>query len=228
MIIDPKEPIRCLREFLEEWLGTLPPEYGIPIEDIPGYVPRPLRELYSFAGQCPHQSEDDDRSSQAGRQPQIFQVQDYLYGIDDLEQKGERLAFLRENQDGWTCETLISQDDPPVYSDIDYLSDITAKEPKEVCPRLSHFLTTFCLQELVLGSKYLIDSEYEPPESLVKEPIRPVWLNGVYAYKKPTHSFYICQQKLLIMDVCGTIYLAYNDASAISLIVNNEQIRGFL
>lgn len=96
-----------------------------------------------------------------------------------------------------------------------------------VCDSLSHFLTTYCLQEIAFGAKNLlcVDSEVDNPSQLVTAQIEDVWINGWYVYGLPTHSFYLCDGLLFIMNTDGEYWLAYNNDDAQSLISLNAQTR---
>jgi hypothetical protein len=113
---------------------------------------------------------------------------------------GSRFTFINENQGVWSCETLINQADPPVFSDASSF-DGRDEGMREVCPCLSHFLTTFCLHELLFGSRNLfcVDSGPENPGELLKGEIQPLWLDGMYAYKGVKYSFFLCDQDFLIL-----------------------------
>ncbi len=96
-----------------------------------------------------------------------------------------------------------------------------------VCPSLSHFLTTFCLQEVFFGSQHLfcIDSEVAGPADLVTDKLTDVWVNGIYVYNQPTHSFYRCGQGLFLMDTGGDFWLAYNDDRCAAHINQAHEVR---
>jgi hypothetical protein len=223
----PREaPLPSLLRLIARWVPDLDDRHRVPEREIPDFVPAPLRELYSFAGNYPV------HFSKQWQHPDwvygLFGPQDQLLPIDQLKLTGSRIRFMHENQGVWWCETDANALDPPVYS------DATAYEhgnPEgtmiEVCPSLSHFLTTYCLQEITFGSKRLlsIDSEIKSPRDAVTAAVNDIWIKGRYVYEQPTHSFYIVDDVLMIMNTCGSYWFAYNDDRALKLIAPNVETR---
>jgi hypothetical protein len=101
----------------------------------------------------------------------------------------------------------------------------------EVCSSLSHFLTTFCLRELVLGSRNLfcVDSEPCEPSDLVEGDVKPLWLDGMYVYTGVKFSFNLCERDLMILSdgtgPPGDYWLAYNQEECSSLLSTKHAIR---
>lgn len=193
---------------------------------IPAFVPPPLRAIYEFAGNYPIPN------SEQWRPPNwtcgLFGPQDQLLPVDKLKPNRNRFRFLQENQCVWHCETDANAADPPVYSDaMAYDHGEPEGTMRVACPSLSHFLTTFCLQEVFFGSKHLfcIDSAVAEPADLVTDELTDVWVNGIYAYNQPTHSFYRCGQGLLLMNTGGAYWMAYNDDRYASLISKANEVR---
>ena len=66
------------------------------------------------------------------------------------------------------------------------------KRPKasaEVCDSLDHFLSTFSLQETVLGCPNLFSTERDAsPDGIAG--LEPSWLNGKYVSDEATHDFF--------------------------------------
>jgi hypothetical protein len=153
-----------------------------------------------------------------------------LLPVDQLVVNGDRFTFIRENQGVWSCETLINDADPPVFSDASS-PDGNDEGTREVCPSLSHFLTTFCLHELVFGSwnLFCVDSEPQSPTELVEGDVQPLWLNGMYAYKGATYSFYLRDRDLMIMQTGwgspSEYWLAYNKDEGSKFLGPKHQIR---
>lgn len=223
LIKDDKECINKLKQIIEKWAGPSLSHYGLTENEIPDFVPEPLREIYLFAGNWPNPRNNDGSLFMPGKQPRIFQEQDTLAGIGNLKRQAGRAAFIMENQGNWTCEFEENKDDSPVYSDAAKLWDDSVEGHEMVCASLSHFLVTFCLQELVFSSKYVgtMDANVDP--HLFHKPLEPLWLNGYYVFKEPTHSFYICDNRLMIMDYSGLWY-ACNDENAIDLLTDKSLI----
>ncbi len=225
IIKDDKQSIENLKQFIMEWAGPALTEYGLSEGEVPRSLPKPLRDLYLFAGNWPHQRDNNDCYFRPGKEPRIFQEQDGLYGVNNLESNNGRIKFIYENQENWTCEVEEGNDESPVYCDAAALWDSNVKGHELVCESLPHFLVTFCLQELVMSSKHLgtikVDSEHE----LVRTKLEPVWLEGFYVFKEPTHSLYICEQSLLILKLYSDFWYACKDENALSLVLYKDKCK---
>jgi hypothetical protein len=152
MMIPRDNPIPVLLEFIATWVPDLLPEHRVAASEIPGFVPAPLRAVYEFAGNWPVPNNEQSRAP--SWIPGLFGPQDQLLPLDQLVVNGDRFTFIHENQGVWSCETQINEADPPVFSDASAL-DGSDEGMREVCPSLSHFMTTFCLHELLFGSMIL-------------------------------------------------------------------------
>ena len=227
MVIDPTNPLPGLFAFVRSWAGPRRPEYGIGGADIPGFVPRPLRELYEFAGRWPALSDPEQRDLR------LLRGMDNLRLPDELEVRGDRLVFLDECQNVWRCETLTYADDPPVFSDSDR-PDGQNVGMRQVCDRLSVFLVAFCLHELVFGAPVLFaassgSGKRRPVDELTRAPIRALWPDAYYAFGERTHSFFIAGDRLLIMDPAARMedknyWIAMKDEAALSLLADGVSL----
>jgi hypothetical protein len=228
LVIPHDKPIPALLELITAWVPDLSPKHRTAASSIPAFIPPPLRSIYELAGNWPIPYTEQWRPPRfiAG----LFGTQDYLLPLDQLLVKGDRFRFIHENQGVWSCETLINEDDPPVFSDAVAI-DYSDEGMREVCPSLSHFLITFCLQELAFGSQNLfcVDSEPKNPGELVKVDLKPLWLDGMYAYKGAKYSFWLCDRDLMIMSTSmatpGDYWLAYNKEEASKLLGTKHEIR---
>jgi hypothetical protein len=220
------KPIPALLEFIATWVPALSPRHRIPASSIPAFVPPPLRAIYEAAGNWPTPYLEQWRPPKWV--PGLFGTQDQLLPLDQLVVNGRRFKFIHENQGVWSCETLIEEADPPVFSDASAI-DGSDEGMREVCPALSHFLTTFCLHELAFGSRNLfcVDSEPENPGELVNGDIKALWLDGMYAYKGAKYSFFLCDRDLMIMRTGMGIdyWLAYNKEEGSNLLGTRHEIR---
>lgn len=226
MMIPQGNPITSLLEFIAAWVPDLSPAHRMDASSVPEFIPPPLRAIYEFAGNYPIPNAEQWR--QPRWQPGLFGPQDQLLPTDQLELADDRFRFIHENQGVWYCETIANQSDPPVYSDATaYDHGEPEGTMRSVCATLSHFLTTFCLQEVFFGSRHLfcIDSEVNTPNDLVTDTLTDMWVNGIYVYNQPTHSFYLCGNGLFIMDTGGSFWLAYNDDRYASFISETNDIR---
>jgi hypothetical protein len=219
-IHDDKNRIEKLKFMIIQWAGPALPEYGLLESEIPMHIPKALRDLYLFAGNWPHPRDNRDHYFMPGKQPRMFQEQDVLLGVDNLKCENGRITFLMENQGNWTCEVDVDDDHSPVYCDAAKLWDDSIEEHEIVCQSLEHFLVTFCLQEMVFSSKFVGTLNGNLDQELFREKLEPIWLNGLYTLKEPTHSFYLCGDNLMIMDDSSTLWYAAKDESALALIVD--------
>ena len=221
-------PISGLLSFISSWVPDLSARHSIDGSLIPSFVPPPLRSIYELAGNYPVPY------SQQWRKPRwvpgLFGTQDMLLPLDQLVLKKDRFAFIRENQSVWTCETLANEADPPVFSDASAMDGSSGEAMREVSPSLSHFLTTFCLHELAFGSQnlYCVDTEGNRPSEFVRGEIQDLWLDGMYAYKGVTYSFFLCDNDVMIMHTPmgdDTFWLAYNKDDAAKHLKTSPGIR---
>lgn len=220
------DPIPTLLEIIARWVPDLTEEHCVAQRQIPEFIPPALRDVYGLAGNYPVPFREQWRSPRWIHG--LFGTQDQLLPIDQLELNGNRFCFIHENQGVWCCETLANEVDPPVYSDSTaYEHGDPERTMREVCSSLSHFLTTYCLQEIVFGSRHLlcVDSPVGAPVELVRGQLANVWINGWYVYERPTHSFYLCDGSLFLMETGGDYWLAYNDDDARSLIDSRPETR---
>ncbi len=222
-MIPRNEPIPALLKLIADWVPHLHAKHRMNATDIPPFVPPPLRAIYELAGNYPVPFNEQWRRPNwiAG----LFSSQDQLLPPDQLKVDRDRFRFIHENQGVWYCDTVANESDPPVFSDsLAYEHGDT--EFREICPTLSHFLTTFCLQEIVFGSQHLfcVDSEVESPADLIAGDLSDVWVNGIYVFGEPTHSFYLHNSKLFVMET-GGYWLATNDETELKHISDRHQIR---
>jgi len=210
MLLKDTDQLDDLKDFLINWYGRYDSSYGVPVDEIPAYLPKALQELYAFAGRWKDGSDDHLENS-----PEIFQQQDCLYPVERLKKDQDKITFLEENQANWTCQVEAGNNDSPVYCDEHLLWDDNAEGSMIVNDSLYHFLKSFCLQEVFFGCKHLciLEGKVDHLQMLFNQPIENVWLNGYYMSPKeegPTHAFYRCGD-VLIMERYGDIWLGSND-----------------
>src|SRR5436190_21159790 len=209
-----------LEKFIVFWLGPRRPEYGEPesaLETFP--LPYPLRRLYAFAGRWPplHKRLEE---------PNVFSVQDSLRSFSDLyETERAELVFLDENQGVWWCTTLPDGNDPPVWVEGD-LGPSGAVERKLVAESLSRFLVTFCLQELLFGSKLVIIDEYLGRlfESAGQSAVS-LWSNGPYVYSGHNdnyYDFYLFNDTVLVYRCGDSIFFGANSEAGIEFLISHQ------
>lgn len=208
-----------LKQFLVQWFGEYKETYGVPVDEIPTYLPKALRELYAFAGRWKWSTGEHFPDA-----PEIFQQQDCLYGINELILKENRVEFLSENQGCWTCEVDANQEISPVYSNI---SDIWEEEESghiPCNPSLYHFLKTFCLQELVFGCEYLVPrEEIESLQKHLQLELFPIWSNANYLLQDDEPlQFYLLGDTILVMYLDDEYWIGSNQIDLDAIMENLE------
>jgi hypothetical protein len=189
----PDELMDELEKFIVFWVGPWRKEYGEPESALKKVqLPGPLRRLYGFAGRWtrPH----PDVAEDAG----IFSIQEHLRPLAGLKHSPDgKLVFLDENQGNWTFATLPEGDDPPVWVE-DVFDGYNQGKWGLVSRSLSRFLVTFCLQELLFGSRLCLHDEHLDRlfESSRSDSI-PLWINGPYAYQDG-REFHLLHQSVLV------------------------------
>lgn len=199
------ETMDDLEAFIEFYAGPRLPEYGLSEEELPVWLPQPLRRLHLFAGNWPAPNPAPGHTN--GKVPRLFQAQDVLLAVTQMKRSSDEkwLEFYSENQTCWSCRTSCAsprnlQTDPPVQSNSEALFHSHLSNYIEVCPSLSGFLITACLHELVFGSRYLFNllPERAVPLWLLESERIPLWINKEYAYLNTPYSFFWVKGALLL------------------------------
>lgn len=210
-LISRENTMEDLVQFVKSYVGAYPDEYKIPLDQIPDYLPPPLKILYHEFGNFPSFQQPAEANptlplNNDDNTAHLFHNQDALVYFQYLKEEDNRVVFAWENQGNWTAETETFKEDPPVYSDA-YLvwSEDTGLGKIEICPRLSHFLATFCLRELICGSRHFGAIDHLELESFIPliEQGTPVWLDGTYTYPGERHSFYMVEGNRLLVTWNG-------------------------
>ncbi|MDH6279434.1 hypothetical protein [Prescottella agglutinans] len=204
--------MKWLEDFLVDWYGARSPGYGSPDADLPASLPSALRELYAFAGRWPSRDPEEHLPDS----PMILQQQDVLVRAADLSTNGAAIDFLCENQDSWTCRVAASTDASAVFSNAHWMwDDVDMDDYVELAPTLEHFLTSFVLQETVMGCRNLVVAEDATAlgASGLTDRATPLWLQGWYVFDEPTHSFWR-SGPFLLAEIAGTHWVGWNDDAA--------------
>jgi len=104
-----------LKQFMIRWFGEARPEWGMDPGKVPSFVPEPLAEVYRFAGRWPSNSPYDHLPDS----PAIFQNQDVVVRVADLDITDGMVTFLDENQGVWQARVEAGNNDSPVWSNAD-------------------------------------------------------------------------------------------------------------
>ncbi|MCQ4087048.1 hypothetical protein [Saccharibacillus sp. JS10] len=224
LIPDNAQTMERLKAFICKWAGPSRPEYGVRSDSLPSDLPAVLKDFYTFAGNWPNPAYEAALQPNGSR-TKLFEAQDRWLEPQFLTRQNDRITFLLENEGQWSCEVNAGQNDSPVYSDAAMLWNDRLEESEIVCPSISHFLTTFCLQELVFGSRYFGKLEGGLDPALFRESLHPLWLDGYYVFKEPSHSFYVCGDNLLIMDYYSDVWYGSLEEDALSLILDPSTVK---
>ncbi|CRK52146.1 conserved hypothetical protein [Rhodococcus sp. RD6.2] len=203
--------VRWLKRFLTDWYGDWRPDYGTPPGDLPVPAPTALAELYAFVGRWPTQ----ETGEHLPESPMILQHQDVLVRPSDLVVVDGHVDFVRDHQDAWTCRVRADAESSAVWSNAHWMwTDVDTEDYVKLTPTLEHFLTSFVLQETVLGCRNLavVEDDGAPIATRLTEQVTPLWLNGWYVFGEPEHSFWRAGPYLLA-DISGTRWIGWNDSS---------------
>ncbi len=214
----PNRLMEELQKFIVFWLGPRREEFGLPGVVLDEHrLPKPLRSLYSFAGRWkrPHPQVDEEL--------EIFSIEEHLRPVDRLEVSPDgKLIFIDENQGNWTCATLPEGDDPPVWVE-DVFNNYGQGKWGLVSESLSQFLVTFCLRELLSGSKFhLMDKGLEQLFESSKAEAIPLWTEGAYPNWEEKFSFYLLHGSVMVGDVGGGIWFAANHEEGIHFLESHQ------
>jgi hypothetical protein len=207
-----------LERFIRFWLGPRREAYGEPESALRRRrLPAPLRRLYAFAGRWTRQH------PQTTDQANIFSIDDGLRSLNQLERTPDgKLTFLDESSGNWSCATLPEGDDPPVWVD-DTFEEYHQGKWGLVANSLSQFLVTFCLRELMHGSKRCLSGKAltDVFESS-KEHAVPLWVNQPYVYLPKGYSFYLLHGRVLVGQGHGATWLAANHKDGIRFLESHQ------
>jgi hypothetical protein len=207
-----------LERFIVFWLGPRRPEFGEPLAALERRrLPTPPRRLYAFAGRWTRQHPDVNEESP------IFSIQEHLRPPDRLEFTADgKLVFLDENQGNWTCATLPEGDDPPVWVQ-DVFGTYQQGPWGLVTDSLAGFLVTFCLQELLFGSRCCVaDTRLAHLFKSSRHEAVPVWTNGRYPYWDNSFSFHLWHGSVLVGQVGGGLWCGANDEVGVRFLAAHQ------
>ena len=217
----PGARIHALCEFIEFWLGPRRPSYGESARALAERpLPMPLKRLYEFAGRWPVW----DRQEPIEYTVPALSHQDSLVALHRLKYEADgKVVFLYENQAVWDCRTLATGEDPPVWCYGDQMDEQENwfRGERLVCELLSHFLATFVLQELTLGSRlHLCDEGLNTRFVAERDSAVPVWTGGPYVHGS-VHNYYLWGD-VLVAELWGDYCLAANHHEGIEFLTENQ------
>ena len=186
-----------LERFFAFWFGPPRRGYG----ETPGalkrlQLPDPLRRLHAFAGRWPAREPFPD-----GTERRALAIQDSLVPASRLKKLEDgKVVFLHENQGVWSCGTRPEGSDPPVWVAGELNEDVGYGGKWGLVDRsLSRFLVTFCLQEMVCGSRFCAtDSDLGVEvDELLADGVR-IWDDHPYVYASRGYTFHLLDGPLLV------------------------------
>jgi hypothetical protein len=192
-----------LEQFLERYLGARRPEYGVSDNEVRSVeMPAPLQRFFRFAGRWPGPGPGHDPPAPFANR---FCIQDWLCGIvakeyaPALQVMDDRLVFVWENQGCWVAATERAGIDPPVWITEECSHRETRQVWRQLENRLSHFLVSFVLQEVMFGSELVAVA----PGALEKFEaaglsVEPVWIRGEYAWSIDRPSYFLVGERFLL------------------------------
>jgi hypothetical protein len=197
MIASIADLVAFLKVFHRHWLEAPSLNAALIPADLPPGMATIYRELGALVEIEPGRNNDWHAP---------FAAQDALLPLSRLKWIDAMVEFACENQDNWFARCPIGQPDPPVYSDAADVWEAVPRGFVAVCDSLNHFLTTLCLQEAVMGSRYLLALHTDlAANQVLTVPLEPLWLNGYYVDGEPRHHFFASRDRdVLVMDYAGT------------------------
>ena len=202
MPISKSRSIEDLLSFTYRWCRIRDDSARVLVSSIPGFVPKPLAELFASLGNWPV---PPDKQWLPGECPNwkkgIFQEHNRLLPLKELNQCDGRMCFAEENQSIWKVFTRTSGNDPPV--DVIYDQGTETEERIRCSQKLSHFLTTFCLNELLHGR----GNTFSSPGPITKlqaqfdDKFSKLWQVDMFVDPDWCHKFYALQTKALLLQI---------------------------
>lgn len=191
MIASITDLVAFLKHFHRHWLDDPTLDHAL----IPADLPPPLATIYRELGGL----------VEIEGAPSPFATQDGLMALSQLKRVEGMVEFAWENQGNWSARCPVGQPDPPVYSNAADSWDTVRRGFVVVCNSLTHFLTTLCLQEAVMGCHSLEALRTNRPlAEVLTIPLEPLWLNGWYVNGEPDHQFFVSPDRdVLVMDWAG-------------------------
>lgn len=213
-LISPNNSIEDFVKFVKGFIETDKRNYAIPYENIPDFIPQPLRIIHHEFGNFPLNH--------------LFGHHDRLVEVNDLKVQDRKITFAWENQGCWATKTEAYKTNPPVYLE-------SGHKILEMFDQISDFLITFCLIEFMNSSNYnyridydfshddlyiqilnldnngaipenyLIENDYSIKYQCNKDDLKktlnksqPIWLNGKSVYGNSC-SFYLTEDNLMLL-----------------------------
>lgn len=161
-----------------------------------------------------------------------YGTQDHLLPYAGLKRIDDQVEFAWENQGNWSARFVSGQADPPVLSNAADVYATPARGFVVVGATLSHFLTTFMLQEAALGAAHVCCMpEGFTADALPALRLAPIWLDGRYLDEQPTHDFWLSEnaEVLLFKHRHEGVFAATHAASAVSqllAVAGSRPLRG--
>lgn len=213
-LISQNNSIEDFVKFVKGFIETDKRNYTIPYENIPDFIPQPLRIIHHEFGNFPLNH--------------LFGHHDRLVDVNNLKVSNKEIVFAEENQGCWEAKTNAYETNPLVYL-------VSGDYEMGTFGHLSDFLVTFCLVELMYSSyNYPINYDYNRDNHFIdqlvcmanNEPIpdycpieddysikyqcdkddlkktldnsKPIWLNGKSVHKT-LYSFYLTEDNLMLL-----------------------------
>lgn len=220
-----RQRMQALGELMEFWLGPRKAAYGVPAAQLSKRpLPMPLKWLHEFAGRWPALKDSEN----SRRNSLVLGCQDFLRPINRIKlTKSGKIEFLDENQHCWVCRTLPEGDDPPVWCEGDFY-DAKGKDfvegEAQICDSLSKFLVTFVLQELTIGSRFILEEDtLKRKFKSAKSGKIPLWLNGKTVDVGPS-NFWLWNGSLVADLPYGGWQVAANHQPAIEFLESKRGV----
>ena len=185
------------------------------VDSFDSSIPLPLRLVFEIKALY----------NQAKPNNLLFNTQDNLVNIDNLDLRNNPFTFLSENQGNWICQTELSNDNPTV------IYDNRCGEREIISDNIAGFLTTYALQELTftLNNISYLHWTIQVIRDIFVD-LESIWTDKSYIYTGSKYSYYLLDNEVIFMNADSTTFFATNNLEKFKLIeekINSHQ-HGFV
>ncbi|MBW3599695.1 MAG: hypothetical protein KY475_20795 [Planctomycetes bacterium] len=193
-----------LLSFTRRWC-RLESQTETPASSLPAFAPKPLIELVAGVGNCAFTP--DDHWRRPGFPRGIFDVENRLLPPNQWQPCNGRMCFAAENQGLWEAFARIERADPLV--DVVYDRGTDTEEHVRG-GRISHFLTTFCLNELLdgfngynrkRGAGFHGAGDLNQVQAKFSGSFVELWSADMFVDPDWHHRFYLLEDKALLLHI---------------------------
>jgi hypothetical protein len=214
------QSLEDLLEFLCHWFDATPAELASTANPAQPVIPSVLTEFHKRLGSLTR-PQSPFSTVKGARRVAPFRTQDHILPIEQIRPNPtdrQWIEFANENQGCWSAQCVTSEPNPDVWTDWLYMADHSVRmgDPFPVGARLSDFLVTMALQEVVFSgyAKNSVSSvmPHDEARAQIAAGTELLWRgrynNAESADPKfsatPSHAFFVTQRRdMLILHLYG-------------------------